>query len=210
MSATLPDHPTSPVNFDSLRHYLRARLFQLLKQPRRAIEEYRLALRFKPDFTAAASALAFLLAGEHRYAEAEPLLRDCLRASPRQADGWFNLGYVCAEQHRDAEAIEAFREAVRLNRKLDRAWYGLGLALAAQANHDEAVTAFEQAAQLQPMNGHIWYQLGMVQHARQDADKVKGIVQHLDRFDRRMARKLVLDTARTDLSHIVADLRDLN
>ena len=198
------------MNFDTLRHYLRARLFQAIKRPRLAIEEYRLALRFNPEFVPAASAIAFLLAGEHRYPEAESLLRTSLRVAPKRADLWFNLGFVCAEQRRHAEAVEAFRKAVQLNGKLDRAWYGLGLALVAESNYDEAVSAFEQAAQLEPMNGHVWYQLGMAQHARHDAEKVEGAVRHLDRFDRRMARQLILDTARSDLSHIVADLRDLN
>lgn len=195
------------MSFDALRHYARARLFAFLKQPQRAIEEYRLALRFNPDFAKAASAAAYLLAAGQHYADAEPLLRQSLRADPRRADDWFNLGYICDKLRRPDEAGNAFRRAVELNRKLDRAWYGLGLVLGAQGRHRDAAEAFEQAAQLQPMNGHIWYQLGMSYHALHEADKVKGIVEHLDRFDRRMARKLILDAGRSDLAHIVADLR---
>jgi hypothetical protein len=57
------------------------------------------------------------------------------------------------------------------------------------------------------MNGHIWYQLGMAYHALHQPDKVKGIIQHLDRFDRHMARRLILDAERPDLAHIISDLR---
>jgi tetratricopeptide (TPR) repeat protein len=195
------------MNFDALRHYARARLFQFLKQPARAIAEYRLALKFNPDFTAAASAAAFLLAADKRFTEAESLLRDSLRLQADNADTWYNLGFVCAELHKPAEAVTAFREAVNRNRRLDLAWYGLGLALATQHQHAQAAQAFEQAAQLKPMNGHIWYQLGMAYHWLHAADKVKGIVEHLDRFDRHMARRLILDSGRSDLAHVVADLR---
>jgi tetratricopeptide (TPR) repeat protein len=195
------------MNLDALRHYYRARLYAFLKQPQRAIEEYRLALRFNPDFAKAASAAAYLLAAQQRYTEAEPLLRESLRANPRRADDWFNLGYICDKLHQPDKASDAFRRAVDLNRKLDRAWYGLGLALGTQGRRADAAQALEQAVQLQPMNGHVWYQLGMAYHALHEPDKVKNIVEHLDRFDRRMARKLILDAERSDLAHIVADLR---
>lgn len=195
------------MNLDALRHYARARLFQLLKRHARAIAEYRLALKFNPDFAAAASAAAFLLAADRRFSEAEPLLREALRGDADNADTWYNLGYVCGELHKPAEAAAAFREALDRNRRLDLAWYGLGLALASQRQHAEAAQAFEQAAQLKPMNGHIWYQLGMAYHWLHEADKVKGIVEHLDRFDRHMARKLILDSGRSNLAHVVADLR---
>ena len=195
------------MNLDALRHYYRARLYAFLKQPQRAIAEYRLALKFNPDFVMAASALAYQLGAQQRYAEAEPLLRDSLRVKPGNADIWYNLGFVYDKLREPAKAADAFREAVALDRKLDRAWYGLGLALAAQGKHEEAAQALEQAALLKPMNGHIWYQLGMAYHALHQPDKVKGIIEHLDRFDRHMARRLILDAERPDLAHIVSDLR---
>jgi tetratricopeptide (TPR) repeat protein len=195
------------MNLDALRHYCRARLYTMLRQPQRAIAEYRLALKFNPDFAMAASALAYLLGTHGRYAQAEPLLRDSLRLRPRAADTWYNLGFVYDKLHEPAKAADAFRQAVALDRKLDRAWYGLGLALAAQGRHEQAAQALEQAAALKPMNGHIWYQLGMAYHALHQPEKVKGVIEHLDRFDRHMARRLILDAERPDLAHIVSDLR---
>jgi tetratricopeptide (TPR) repeat protein len=195
------------MNFDALRHYYRARLWVWLGRPQRAIEAYRLALEFKPDFAKAASALAYLLAAQHRYGEAEALLRASLRAKPKDAAAWFNLGYVCDQLRQPAAAVDAFRQALALDDRLDRAWYGLGLALAAQGNPGEATPALERAAQLVPDNGQVWYQLAMAHHALHRADKVKGIVEYLDRFDRHMARKLILDTGRSDLAHLVTDLR---
>jgi len=98
---------------------------------------------------------------------------------------------------------------VRLEPKFDRAWYGLGLAQAALGRHAEAAQALERTAQFQPMNPHAWYQLGMAWHRLHDPDKVKGVVEHLHRFDRHMARRLIRDTERADLAHMVADLKSL-
>jgi hypothetical protein len=60
------------------------------------------------------------------------------------------------------------------------------------------------------MKGHAWYELGLAHHRRHDAEQVRYIAEHLNRFDRHTARKLIHDTGRTDLSHLVSDLRSLN
>jgi tetratricopeptide (TPR) repeat protein len=197
------------MNLDAWRHYLRGRVFQRLHRTDRALAEYRAALKHDHRHTRAAHAAAFLLAGAKRWSEARDVLLAMLRLEPRNADAWFNLGYIHEQLGDNTAATEAFRTAVGRDAKLDRAWYGLGLALTRQDRHTEAVPAFEQAAKLQPLNGHIWYQLGLCHHRLHDADKVKSVVQHLDRFDRHMAKKLILDTGRSDLAPIVADLQKL-
>ncbi len=196
------------MNLVAWRHYLRARLFRLLRRPHDAVAEYRLALAADRGFARAAHALAYLLASQNRTDEAVQALRDVVRLEPANAAAWFNLGYLLHERGHQADAaVPAFREAVQLNPKLDRAWYGLGLAHAALGGHAEAAKAFERVAALEPMNGHAWYQLGMSYHRLHDADKLKGVVEHLNRFDRRMTRQLIHDTGRGDLAHLVADLK---
>lgn len=195
------------MNLDAWRHYLRGRLFQLFRSPSSALAAYREALAADPDMARAAHALAFLLAKDRHYAEAEAVLRVVIRNRPGNAVAWFNLGFVCDRLDRTGEAIEAFRNAVRYNAKLDHAWYGLGVTLARTQRHGEAAEALEQAAKLQPMNGHAWYQLAMSYHALHEADRVKGIVEYLDRFDRHMAHKLIVDSGRSDLAHVVSDLQ---
>lgn len=195
------------MNLDAWRHYLRARLQLLLRRPAAALADYRAALAADPGFARAAHALAFLLARDKHYPEAEAALRTALRHRPRDATVWFNLGYVCDQLGRTDEAGEAFREAVGHRPRFDQAWYGLGVTLARSGRHREAAEALEQAAKLQPMNGQAWYQLALSYHALHEADKVRGIVEHLDRFDRHRARRLILDSGRNDLAHLVKDLK---
>jgi len=129
-----------------------------------------------------------------------------LAADPGNAVAHFNLGFVLDKLGRFEAAIVAFREATCLNPKIDRAWYGLGLSLAALGQHDDAAKALHEAATLQPMNPHAWYQLGMAHHTLQHADKVTEVAMHLLRFDPRMTRRLIRDTARADLDYLVKDL----
>ncbi|MDH3514862.1 MAG: tetratricopeptide repeat protein, partial [Gammaproteobacteria bacterium] len=144
------------------------------------------------------------------FSRALPLLEQTVSLRPRDAGAWYNLGYAHDCNRNPDRAIDAFREAVRLSPKFDQAWYGLGRCHATLDQLDEAVKAFEEAARLKPMQGHAWYELGLVHHRRHDADQVRDIAVHLNRFNRRLARKLIHETRRTDLSHIIADLQDIN
>ena len=195
------------MNIDAWRHYLRGRLFLAVRNTAAAADAYRDALATDPGFARAAHGLAYLLGNRDDYAGAERILHRLLQHTPGDAAAWFNLGYVCDRQGKTDAALEAFREAVRLDPKLDRAWFGLGLRLSAGGEHAEALRAFERVIQLQPMNWHAWYELGMAHHRLHEDDRVRDVVEHLNRYDRHRARQLILDTGRSDLAHLVADLR---
>lgn len=188
------------------QYYLRGRLLELFGLKPQAIAAYDAATRAKSDFVRPVNRVAYLLASQERFAEAEPYFEKVLRLDPRNAVAHFNLGYTLDKRSRHAEAIVAFREAARLRPGLDRAWYGLGLAHAALGQHREAVAALEQAAKLQPMNPHAWYQLGMALHVTGNTERFEQVVMHLLRFDPKMTRRLIVDSGRSDLSHLVRDL----
>lgn len=194
------------MNFEKWRHYLRARLFHLLRNDDEALKEYRLTLQAAPDDAHAAACIAFIHAKRNEFGEAARYFREALRGKPDDAELYFNLGYVCDKHDALNEAVEAFSQAVRLSPTLDRAWYGLGICHARRGDHAAAAQALHEAANLQPMNPHAWYALGMAHHHLHEANKVKEVILHLHRFDPRMARHLIQDAQRTDLTHLVADL----
>lgn len=193
------------MDFDFLRHYWRGRLLTRLKRREQAIAAYQAALAVQPDDARVLRALGYLHGERGDRQAAESLLRRALAIAP-DAVTWFNLGYLLDQSGRREEAIAAFREATRLDPKLDRAWYGMGLAHAALGRHQEAVAALEQAARLEPRNPHIWYALGMAQHHAHAPDKVEAVARHLLRFHPLVCRKLIQDTQRSDLRHLVREL----
>jgi tetratricopeptide (TPR) repeat protein len=191
---------------DHWRYYLRGRLLELFGRKPQAIAAYREATRAKPDFLRPANQVAYLLASQDRFAEAEPYFQAVLRADPGNAVAHFNLGYTYDKRGQYERAVHEFREATRLNPKIDRAWYGLGLAHARLGQHREAAEALEQAATLQPMNHHAWYQFGMALHLTGNTERFEQVVMHLLRFDPKATRRLIQDTGRSDLAHLVAHL----
>ncbi len=197
------------MNFDAQRHALRGGLMLMFRREEAAIAAYRDALAVQPDMLKALRTLGFLLAEKKDYGGAEAMLARAAELAPDDAGTWFNLGYVRDKATRRRPAIEAFQRAIALNAKLDRAWYGMGLAHAALGEHEEAAKALEEAATLQGMNGHAWYALGMAHHHCHRPDKVKDIAEHMARFDPQMAKKLIQETERADLMHLVAHLESL-
>jgi tetratricopeptide (TPR) repeat protein len=194
------------MNFDKWRHYIRARTFELLGNHEVALSEYHEAFRLDSGFRKAANALAWRYASSERYNEAIRYFSEALKLKSGDAEAHYNLGFVYAMNHQPREAIERFRSAVELSAVLDMAWYGMGLAHAALGEHREAKEAFERAARLQPMAAPAWYQLGMACYHAHDPDRLHQVIHHLNRFDPRMARRLILETESTDLVYLVKDL----
>jgi len=194
------------MNFDKWQHFLRARLFHMLRKDDAALQEYHLALLAAPGFSRAAECIAFIHASRGEFGIAATQFRNALCLAPDNAEMYFNLGFVC-DKHGDVkEAIEAFQTATRLKPGFDRAWYGLGICMAKLGRHAEAAQALHEASTLQPMNPHAWYALGMAHHHLHEPDRVKEIILHLHRFDPLMTRHLIQDTERADLAYLVADL----
>src|SRR5713101_9348044 len=191
---------------DHWRYYIHGRVLELFGFKQEAIAAYTAAVQAAPGFLRPTNRIAYLLASQERYAEAEPYFQVVLRADPGNAVAHFNLGYTHEKRGHYDKAVHEFHEATRLNPKIDRAWYGLGLAHAQLGQHRAAAEALEQAATLQPMNPHAWYQLGMALHATGNSERFMQVVMHLLRFDPKMTRRLIVDTGRSDLAHLVQHL----
>jgi tetratricopeptide (TPR) repeat protein len=191
---------------DHWRYYLQGRVLELFGRKPQAIDAYGEAARAQAGFLQPVNRAAYLLASLNRFAEAEPHFRKVLMAEPENAVAHFNLGYTLDNLGRHEQAVVEFTEAARLRPGLDRAWYGLGLAQAALGRHPEAAAALEEAAKLQPMNPHAWYQLGMALHVCGRTERFDQVALHLLRFDPRMTRRMIVDSGRSDLAHLVKDL----
>ena len=80
-----------------------------------AIEEQRNAIRLRPDFRYAYSALGDALVALKEYSEAEKVYHQLLRLEPDSAEAYFALGNVALFQGQLEEAIDQFSEALRVD-----------------------------------------------------------------------------------------------
>jgi tetratricopeptide (TPR) repeat protein len=114
------------MNFDKWRHYVKARLLEMLGLHETALEEYHEAYRADPEFRWAANALAWRYASTERYAEAIRYFGVALRLNSRDAIAYYNLGFAYAKNQQAREAIDSFRSTVALRAGFDMVPAGHG------------------------------------------------------------------------------------
>jgi tetratricopeptide (TPR) repeat protein len=79
-----------------------------------AIESLIEAVKLSPGNLEIRVALSAAYIGAKRYADAETVARDVVKAAPNNADAWFNLGLALLNQSRSAEGKKALQTAARL------------------------------------------------------------------------------------------------
>jgi glycosyltransferase involved in cell wall biosynthesis len=84
-----------------------------------------------------------------------------------------------------------------------KALEGYDVVLARRGDHAGAAAALNEAAQLQPMNGLAWYALGMAWYHCNAPEKVEQVIEHTLTHDPQTAHRLIRDTGRTDLAHLL-------
>ncbi len=194
------------MNFDHFRFTLRAVVFGWLGQTERSLEAYVDGFRANPTDVRAARSIAWLHAQKQHWPAAVEWFDTALALEPEHADTWFNLAYVHENSGDRGAALAAFRRASELNPKHDRAWYGLGMAHAHRGEHAAAAEALQHAAELQPMNGMAWYALGMAHYHNHQPEQVEAVVRHLALHEPQTAKRLIQDSERADLVHLVETL----
>jgi tetratricopeptide (TPR) repeat protein len=124
-----------------------------------AMDQYKAALRIRPDYIPAQFNLGVALLDSGRFEEAVGHLRKA--AGTRHRDNvHLYLGEALADLHRYAEAASEYSLHTQLEPDNGAAWLGLGNALASQGTLREAAAALATAARLMPQNPEPVFGLG--------------------------------------------------
>jgi len=124
----------------------------LLSQGRtdEAIEQYRLALRFRPDYTKAHFNLGVALYLQGKTDEAVGEYREALRLDPNYLSANNNLGLILVDRGKYGEAEQLFLTAARSKPDDPKPVLNLGLIYAATGNLEEARRQFSAALRIDP------------------------------------------------------------
>src|SRR5256884_8847860 len=104
---------------DHWRYYLRGRVLELFGFKQEAIAAYTAAVQAAPGFLRPTNRIAYLLASQERFSEAQPYFQAALRADSGNAVAHFNPRYTHHKRRQYEPAIEEFPEATRLNPQID-------------------------------------------------------------------------------------------
>jgi tetratricopeptide (TPR) repeat protein len=162
-----------------------------------ALAKFEQMLQLRPADRYALASRAHLLAELNNFAEAIASLQQ-LTGLPgsalQEAAAWFNLGFVLQQAGRHEDAGPAFQQALVRDPGMDRAWYGLALVLMEQGQFHDAVKALKKNTALQPLSPYGWYRLAQVRLALGQTDKALKVIEHLRRFEPKVAEQLERET----------------
>jgi len=113
-----------------------------------AAEEFKEALRLKPDDANNENNLGTALVRLGRTQEAIPEYEAALRIQPDYPEVHFDLGLARMQLGQSGEAIAEFRQAIRLRPKSAAAYFALALALRQAGREQDAIAAHDKGLQL--------------------------------------------------------------
>ena len=126
-----------------------------------AAEEYRAALKIKPDYVEALANLGVVLARMNKYDEAISAYQSALRIAPRMAPILINLGIAHYRAGQFDKAAAVFDEFLKQNPDVLQARQLYGLSLAALGRDEEALRQLEPTLDAAAPDPAVLYSLGL-------------------------------------------------
>jgi tetratricopeptide (TPR) repeat protein len=159
--------------------YNLANLYVALKQPDKAVENYRAAIKIDNLFYAAKVNLAMLYNQIDRNDEAEALLREVVISHPEMYEIHYSLGLLLAEEKKYAEAANHLKQAAQGIPERARIHYNLGLLLQHLKQDLDAEEALLKAQELEPDNLDYLYALADFYLKRNELQQARKIAKEM-------------------------------
>lgn len=100
--------------------------------------------------------------GLKNYEMATTAFEKATQLSPKQPEGYNNLGVSLKNEGKKVEAINAFQKALALNPSYADAYYNLGTVLQEQMKLSEASSAYSEAVSIKPNHFNAYNNMGVV------------------------------------------------
>ena len=137
-----------------------------LSQLEEALAAYQLALKIKPDKSAAYTNIGVVYYQSGRFDEAVQQMQKALELDPNDAETHYMLGATYLQQQKLDEAEKSFNKAIELKPDLAEAYTGLGNVQLVRNHLEEAIKTLQEATTLKPEQVEAWLALGQA-HAAQ-------------------------------------------
>ena len=159
--------------------YNLANLYVALKQPQKAVENYRAAIKIDHLFYPAKVNLAMLYNQTGKNDKAEILLREVAIAHPGMHEVHYSLGLLLAEEKKYAEAAKYLDLAAGGMPARARIHYNLGLLLQHLKRDSDAEASLLRAKELEPDNLDYLYALADFYLKRKKLRKARSIAEEM-------------------------------
>jgi len=162
-------------------HHVRNNLGNVLEKQGKideAIENYREAVKFKPDFARGYYNLGNALLSKGRTDEAADCYLKAVQIKPDFIEAHNNLANILESQRKFEEAVKHYRQVLKFDPYSAQAHSNISTALGALGKFDEAVGHLYEALRLKPDSPDIHYNLGTVLESNRSNRKLNEALVH--------------------------------
>jgi tetratricopeptide (TPR) repeat protein len=202
-----------------------------MEDPEGAIEQYRTALKLRPDFYPASLALATVFMRSNRYEKAEQELSRLFTTNPAftpptscarecaVSQAHYILGFIALQRGNPVRAEQEFQESLRLANNFD-AIFGLGSLYYQRLKLDDALLQFQRAFRFEKYLKDPYHELeladlylfraGIRAERREFTEAVQDSTQAIEIYSRQIVRleKQTEQAEKRHLSRIASSLRE--
>src|SRR5262249_8967383 len=126
-----------------------------------AVDEYREAIRLKPDYAEAHLSLGLALEEMNQLEAARQSMQRATELQPNNAGYIERVAQVLVKQGKRREAIEAYKKSLQVTDR-GRVHVALGKELISDGQTQAGIDHFRQALQLEPDNAQLHYSVGTI------------------------------------------------
>ena len=126
-----------------------------------AIENFKQAVKLKPDFANAPYNLGVAYGKLGRHQEAIEAFKQAIRIDSNYAQVHYNLGIAYINLGRWQDAVEACKQAIKIKPNYAEAHYNLGVSYEGLGRYQDAAEAYKQAIRIKPDYADAYLNLGV-------------------------------------------------
>lgn len=146
---------------EALAHFVEASALEESGEIEKALQAYRKVLDVDPGQSDLAAHVAILLIRQEHYPEAIDVLKDAIKANPKDARPYSQLAVIYARYlNKIDQAIDYANQAIRIDPKNIDAYQRLCEIEAAAGQEQKAIQALDRALPVQNNDPAFWAQLG--------------------------------------------------
>ena len=132
-----------------------------LMQLDNAIDNYKQALKIKPDYAEAYYNMGVVLRVKGDLEEAINSYKQALNIKPDYAEVYNNMGNTLRDMGNLEEAIDSYKQLLKIKPDYPEAYYNMGVALSDMGNLEEAIDSYKQALKIKPDYAKVYLSIGV-------------------------------------------------
>ena len=173
-----------------------------LKRYDAAIENYKQAIKIKPDYVAAYFNMGIALQNKGDLDAAIDSYKQALKIKPDYADAYYNMGVAMHDKGDRDAAIDSYKQALKIKPDYAEAYCNMGVALQEKSDLDAAIDSYKQVLKIKPDYAEAYCNMGAALKDKGDVEAA------IDSYNQAINFEPEYQLARTQKMHQQASICD--